>query len=185
MPEGGFRDRYARSGPEGYYRAHGDDYTNPHEPAVAAAVGHAVNSWAIDFSRTLDLGAGGGEATRALLELVPSAQVEGLDPFTFRLYERRTGRPCLPAAFEQIVQGTHTLSDYSCILASCSLHLPEDSWLAPLCLALAASAPDLLVITPLTRPDIRPEWGWGLADATTCTAGGRTVRLRWYRRAVR
>ena len=184
MPERGFRDHYARAGPEGYYRAHADDYSNPHEPAVAAAVEHAVKSWAIDFSRTLDLGAGGGEATLALVRFLPEVHVEGLDPFTYRLYEQRTQRRCLAVSFENIAQGVHILSAYSCILASCSLHLPEDSWLAPLCLALAVSAPDLVLITPLTRPDIRKEWGWQLADATTCTSDERTVRVRWYRRTI-
>src|SRR4051794_19594366 len=83
MNSSGFRDLYGPGGPEGYYRDHADDYRNPHEPAVIRAVAHAVEQWSlasgrqagIDFSRFLDLAAGGGELTLALLRLVPSARV--------------------------------------------------------------------------------------------------------------
>jgi hypothetical protein len=186
MPGPGFRDLYGPAGPEGYYREHGDDYQNPHEAAVAAAVALAVARWRppIDFARVLDLAAGGGEATVALARLVPDAAIDGIDPFTARLYERRTGRPCSAASFEQIAQGAYWLSEYSVILSSCALHLAGESWLPPLCLALAAAARDLLVITPLTRPAIREEWGWRLAGAAACEADGRSVRLRWYRSAL-
>jgi hypothetical protein len=184
--ESGFRGLYGPAGPGGYYREHGDDYTNPHEPAVAAALAHAVARWArrpdgLDFSRVLDLAAGGGEATLALARLVPACVIDGLDPYTHRLYQRRTGRPCLPVSFEEIARGDHPLAGYSCVVSSCALHLAEDSWLPPLCLALAAAARDLLVITPLTRPEVRQEWGWRLMEATSCAREERSVRLRWYR----
>lgn len=184
MDGAGFRHLYGPAGPEGYYRKHGDDYCNPHEAAVAAAVVFAVEQWGarIDFSRVLDLAAGGGEVTLALSPLLPEARIDGIDPFTGQLYERRTGRPCLSVTFEQIAQGAYFLSDYSCIISSCALHLVADSWLPAVCLALARAAADLLVITPLTRPEIRPGWGWQLVEATVCEADDRTVRLRWYRR---
>jgi hypothetical protein len=183
MSDAGFRRLYGPAGPGGYYRDHGDDYRNPHQAAVAAAVAFAVARWRppLDFSRVLDLAAGGGEATLALAALAPDAAIDAIDPYTHRLYERRTGRPCAAATFEQIAQGAYLLSEYSCILASCALHLAGDSWLPTLCLALAAAAPDLLVITPLTRPEIREAWGWRLAEETVCAADGRDVRLRWYR----
>jgi hypothetical protein len=189
MAEPGFRDRYGPAGPAGYYREHGDDYANPHEPAVAEALAHAVAHWSsapagIDFGRVLDLAAGGGEATLVLAGLFPAATIDGIDPYTWGLYERRTGRPCLPVSFEEIARGDHTPAGYSCVVCSCALHLVEDSWLPPLCLALAAAARDLLVVTPLTRPEVRPEWGWRLVEATVCTAEERSVRLRWYRSAL-
>jgi hypothetical protein len=184
MSDAGFRHLYGPAGPDGYYRDHGDDYRNPHEAAVAAAVAFAVREWGdlLDLSRVLDLAAGGGEATLALAALVPGSEIDGLDPYTHRLYERRTGRPCAAASFEQIAQGAYVLSEYSCIVASCALHLAGDSWLPGLCLALAAAAPDLLVVTPLTRPAIREAWGWRLVEEAVCAADGRDVRLRWYRR---
>jgi hypothetical protein len=183
MSDHGFRYLYGPGGPDGYYRDNGDDYRNPHEPAVSAAVAFAASQWGdqLDFSRVLDLAAGGGEATLALAAFVPGAIIDGIDPYTHRLYERRAGRPCAAATFEQIALGAHPLSEYSCILASCALHLVADSWLPTLCLALAASSPDLLVITPLTRPEIREAWGWRLVEQAVCAAEGRDVRLRWYR----
>src|SRR5690606_10386253 len=109
----GFRDLYGPGGPEGYYRQHGDDYRNPHEPAVVAALDLAATTWSaaalgpdgIDFGRTLDLAAGSGEATLALLRHFPDMDVEAIDPFTDRLYRHRTGRPCLAASFEDIATG--------------------------------------------------------------------------------
>lgn len=184
MAEIGFRHRYQQQGPTEYYRRHGEEYRNPHEAAVRQGVEHAVRVWGVDCTRALDLAAGGGEVTLALQALLPGGQVEGIDPYTAKLYERRTGRPCQEVSFEAIAQYNHVLSTYSCILASCALHLVEDSWLAPLCLALASAAPHLIVITPLTRPDIRPEWGWRLVEATSLEAEGRSVRLRWYRSSL-
>jgi hypothetical protein len=189
MTTSGFRDLYRPAGPEGYYRQHGDVYRNPHEPAVAVAIAHAVEHWSltsdrpdgIDFARVLDLAAGGGEATLALLHLIPAAQVDASDPYTSALYQRRTGLPCACHSFEQIATGEVVLAGYSCILSSCALHLASESWLPPLCLALATAGRDLLVITPLTRPEIRAAWGWRLVEATGCAAEGRSVRLRWYR----
>lgn len=188
MSEPGFRHRYAGDGPDGYYRAHGDDYRNPHQPAVVAAIEYAVTHWSAEarpdgvrFARVLDLAAGGGEATLALRRLVPEAEMEACDPYTAALYQRRTGRPCQTWSFEAIATGEVQVADYSCIVASCALHLAGESWLPPLCLALARAARDLLVITPLTRPEVRRAWGWRLVEATVCTADERSVRLRWYR----
>jgi hypothetical protein len=190
MSDVGFRHHYARAGPGGYYREHADDYRNPHEPAVVAAIAHAVANWSsqtdgLDFSHVLDLAAGSGEVTMALAQRIPAAQIEGIDPFTGQLYEQRTGRRCLPISFEAIAQGDEGLGPCSCIIVSCALHLVEDSWLPSLCLRLATTARDLVVITPLTRPEIRADWGWRLVEATSCEAEGRDVRLRWYRSTLR
>lgn len=187
MGEPGFRDRYAGAGPGGYYRAHADDYRNPHEPAVRAALEHAVVHWSrgrddgVRFRRVLDLAAGGGEATLALRRLVPTAEIAACDPYTAPLCRRRTGGECQEWSFEAIATGAVQLPDYSCIVASCALHLAGESWLPPLCLALARAADDLLVLTPLTRPEVRAEWGWRLVESAVCTAEGRSLRLRWYR----
>ncbi len=179
----GFRDLYSRSGPTAYYLQHGDQYQNPHEPAVAAAVRYAAIHWSfkIDFSHVLDLAAGSGEVTVALNDLLPEARIEGIDPYTHRLYQQRTGRPCLAVTFEQLAKGEHELSTYRCIIVSCALHLVAASWLPSLCLRLSAAAPDLLVLTPITRPEIRPSWGWVLQSECLIEAEARSLRLRWYR----
>lgn len=188
MSSGGFRKRY-ENGPGDYYRAHADEYANPHEPAVGACIRHVVAAWSreartggIDLGHPLDLAAGGGEVTLALLRERPGCAVEGADPFTHELYRRRTGRPCWAVSFEQIATGEVEPGPYTCIVVSCALHLAAPSWLPGLCIALARAAADLVVLTPMTRPRLRPEWGWDLVEATSCEASGRSLRLRWYRR---
>lgn len=183
-----FRDHYASDGPAGYYQRHAADYRNPHQPAVQVAIAHALTHWStptrpdgIDFSEVFDLAAGGGEATLALWQLRPEVRVQACDPYTAQLYERQTGLPCASISFEDLATGRAVLPASRCIVCSCALHLAGESWLPGLCLALAQCARDLLVITPLTRPEIRPEWGWQAMQAVTCTAQGRSVRLRWYR----
>src|SRR3954469_24032328 len=117
----GFRHHYGPAGPAGYYRDHGDDSATPHEPPVRASVAFAVRQWrGIDFSRVLDLAAGGGEATLALAALVPHAEIDGIGPYTHRLYERRTQRPCAAITFEEIAKESQLLSRYSCIVCSCA-----------------------------------------------------------------
>ena len=188
MPTGGFRKLYGPDGPGGYYREHGDDYANPHEPAVAACLARVVGEWSrevrpdgIDLSHVLDLAAGGGEATLALLRERPECVMDAIDPFTHDLYLERTGRPCRAVSFEQIARAEVELRAYTCIVASCALHLAPDSWLPGLCMTLARATRDLVVLTPMTRPRIREEWGWRLIEATSCEAEGRSLRLRWYR----
>jgi hypothetical protein len=192
MSDATLHDLYDEHGPEMYYRLQGNLYRNPHEAAVARAVAHAVTSWSspgrpdgIDFSRVLDLAAGGGEVSRALLREAPTVCLEAIDPYTPRLYEERTGRPCRAVSFEDIVLGRYVLPAYSCIVCSCALHLPERSWLPGLCWALASSARDLLVITPITRPEIDAAWGLELVESVSCSAEERSVRLRWYRSRCR
>jgi hypothetical protein len=189
MSDATLHELYEQHGPEMYYRLQGDLYRNPHEPAVAGAIAHAVAAWAspsrpegIDFSHVLDLAAGGGEVSRALLREVPTVCLDAIDPYTHRLYEQRTGRPCRAVSFEDIVLGRYVLPGYSCIVCSCALHLLERSWLPGLCWALASSARDLLVITPITRPEIDPTWGLVLVESVSYSAEERSVRLRWYRR---
>jgi hypothetical protein len=181
-PNPGFRQHY-QDGPELWYRAHGEEYRNPHEVAVRAAIDFAIVHWPeIDFSRSVDLAAGSGEATLAIAHHFPKAEIEGHDPFTAAAYRERTGKPCQPTTFEQLALGEVVLTECSCIVVSCALHLAGDSWLPSLCLALAQSAPELLVITPVTRPSIRAEWGWSLRGEQAVLCEGKNVRLRWYRR---
>ena len=148
MSSGGFRKLYGEAGPGGYYAAHADDYANPHEPAVAACLAHLLRHWArphqvegIDLGHVLDLAAGGGEATLALRRESPASAIDATDPFTHELYARRTGLPCRTVSFEQLARGEAELGPYTCIIASCALHLAADSYLPGLCLALARLRP--------------------------------------------
>ena len=63
-------------------------------------------------------------------------------------------------------------------MCSYGLHLCERSWLPGLCVALAAAAGRLIVITPHKRPVIDPAWGWTLVDEHRDPAW--RVRMRSY-----
>jgi hypothetical protein len=103
------RDEYADQGVDAYYRTHANVYENPHYPYIKALL--TQNQHRIDYSKALDLSAGGGEVTEILRGLLNLNQEEaqqrfiGTDPFTFKLYEKNTGCPCLPLSFDDIVKG--------------------------------------------------------------------------------
>ena len=69
MPNAALRHLYERHGVEGYYAQFGDQYRNPHEQRVRAALHAAVAAWQPDLTRVLDLACGSGEATLALREV--------------------------------------------------------------------------------------------------------------------
>jgi hypothetical protein len=103
------RDEYADQGVDAYYRTHANVYENPHYPYIKALL--TQNQHRIDYSKVMDLSAGGGEVTEILRGLLNLNQEEtlhrfiGTDPFTFKLYEKNTSCPCLPLSFEDIVKG--------------------------------------------------------------------------------
>jgi SAM-dependent methyltransferase len=153
---------YRREGPEAFYRRHGADYRNPHEHIVRAVLERALESWKPDLSAVLDLACGSGEATLVLRE--HGAEVEGADPYTGEAYLARTGSKALALSFESVEWGALTGRKFSLVVCSFALHLAEPSRLPVLCYALGRLTTMLIVITPLKRPLIRPEWGWTLSD---------------------
>jgi SAM-dependent methyltransferase len=177
--EDAVRAAYARVGPEQFYRQHGADYRNPHEPIVLPVLDRAVESWHPDLSAVLDLACGSGEATLALR--AHGASVEGADPFTGAAYLARTGDEALPLSFEAIAQGALAGRRYSLIVCSFALHLAERSRLPLLCYTLSGLAPALIVLTPHKRPHIEPAWGWAQIDE----ALHERVRARLYASANR
>src|SRR5687768_12936925 len=109
------RNEYQSHGVRGYYEQHGFEYRNPHEAAVARALGVAVRGWSLDLSRVLDLACGSGEATLALRAL-GAVTVDGLDPYTGQAYAARTGQPAEPLSFEAVAAGALTGRSYSLIV---------------------------------------------------------------------
>jgi len=166
---------YEREGPEAFYRLHGADYRNPHEHIVREVLLRAVETWKPDLSAVLDLACGSGEVTLALREL--GATVEGADPYTGAAYLARTGSQALPLSFENVEWGALAGHKYSLIACSFALHLAVESRLPVLCYALSRLAPELLVITPLKRPQIKPAWSWNLTGEIL----HERVRARLYR----
>ena len=172
------RHEYESHGVDGFYREHGRDYCNPHEPQVRRALEAAVGDWALDLARVLDLAAGSGEVTLALRNLGATV-IDAIDPFTFEAYEQRTGLPAGRETFEQIAGGALASRTYSLIVCSYALHLLEESRLPRLCWQLSRISPALLILTPHKRPTLRAAWGWKLKHETVLDR----VRTRLYQSA--
>lgn len=143
-----------------HYSAYGPSYQNPHEPVLAACVKRACATWPLDLSNVLDLAAGSGELTRALLAVDQKATILGADPFTCEAYRRHTSPTCEQMSFEEIAAGSLRGRSFSLIGCSFAMHLCPISLLPQLCLELAQCSPALLIFTPHKRPVIKETWGW-------------------------
>jgi SAM-dependent methyltransferase len=170
------RPAYDRLGPDAYYAAHGHDYANPHEPIVRRLLTEWYESRRppVD-ARILDLACGSGEVTCFFLEC-GHRQVTGADPFTAEAYRRRTGLDALPLDFVSIAQGALADRRYDFVICSFALHLAESGLAPQVCVRLAEIAPELIVLTPHKRPEIKPTWGWRLVHESILDR----VRLRQY-----
>jgi SAM-dependent methyltransferase len=171
------RAAYERYGVEGFYQRFGASYRNPHEHAIRATLRVAVARWRLPLDSVLDLACGSGEITLALREL-GCATIDGVDPYTHQAYAERTGQPAEPITFEQIAAGALAGRSYSLIVCSFALHLVALSRLPALATQLSVIGPNLLVLTPHKRPQLRPEWGWRCAEELLV----ERVRARHYQR---
>ncbi len=173
------RHLYEEHGAESYYREHADGYANPHFPQIEALI--SANLQRLDCSGgVLDFSAGGGEVTLALHKNGVE-NITGCDPFTFDLYKKNTGRPCLHHSFKDVIKGAAP-GHYSLIISSFALHLCPASDLFPLVWNLLQAAPLLVVITPHKRPELEKLPGIELVwEDDTCTERGKKVRLKAYR----
>ncbi len=162
-PPPSVRSGYVDLGVDGYYRIHAADYRNPHEPAIGSCLAALVQRRIPDLSLALDLACGSGEVTLALRAL-GAARVGGMDPFTGLAYATRTVQEAEAISFEMIADGALAGRRWSLIVCSFALHLLPASRLAGTLTQLALCAPELWVITPHKRPDIRAAWGWRLVD---------------------
>ena len=185
---GGFtslRGAYDALGADGYYEAHGAEYTNPHEPTITTALPMALEQWReLIFAdgplrRGLDLGCGSGEATAAFerWEGAAGCDVTAADPYTYAAFERRMGRPAERWTFADVAAGVlDERQPFDICLSSFALHLIEPSYLFTTLAALARSARLLVVLTPHKRPVIEPSTGWRSAGEVV----HERVRVRLY-----
>lgn len=175
------RHLYEEHGAEAYYREHADGYANPHFPQIEALI--SANLQRLDTSGgVLDFSAGGGEVTLSL-QKNNVENITGCDPFTFDLFEKNTGRPCLRFSFKDVIKGA-PLGRYSLIVSSFALHLCPASDLFLLAWNLLQAAPLLVVITPHKRPELEKLPGIELVwEDDACTERGKKVRLKVYRLA--
>lgn len=188
------RANYA-GGVDKYYSEHAStSYRNPHYPGIVKTLSTFLDVYAkvsssatpsdqeIPTLQVLDMAAGSGEATEAilnwgkrrLLKKIPSSplsfKIVATDPFTGPAYKDRTGRECLALSFADIANGL--LPDqpeiYDIVICSFALHLlTESSQLWALLNALATRAKYLVVLAPHKKPSIKPEWGWLRIDPWT------------------
>ncbi|MBG85620.1 MAG: hypothetical protein CMO80_01815 [Verrucomicrobiales bacterium] len=173
----GIRGEYETHGVAGFYKQHGDDYSNPHEGVLAELLRSSLNEWSIQPCRSLDLACGSGEVT-VVLEQLGFTEIVGADPYTYEAYRRRTGRNPLKLSFEEIQAGGLEQDRFELIVCSFALHLADESRLPPLLYQLAQMAPTLIVLTPHKRPEILEAWHWRMVDEQM----HERVRARLYKR---
>ena len=171
------RHWYEELGAEGYYRAKGDEYANPHVEQIHQLI--QQNESRIDYTQLLDLSCGGGEVSEAVLNL-GYKNVLGCDPYTHELYRQRLQHPCLEWGFDDLLRGA-LQGQFSTIIASFALHLCPEEQLFPLTYALFQNSPQLVVISPHKRPALEPLEGVQLQfEDFTLTERGKKVRLKAY-----
>jgi hypothetical protein len=152
------RDQYKKFGVKNFYSFHGGEYKNPHEPAIRKSILYIYQNWDLNFSKVLDLACGKGEVTK-ILEDIGVKDIDAVDPYLNKEYEKETGRNCMEMSFDDIMKGT-LKNSYSLIICSYALHLLETDKLATFLYSLGDSADDLVIVGPHKRPYIKETWGW-------------------------
>ena len=170
------RNQYQKYGVKSYYQMFGNTYYNPHEPSIKKGIEIINREWNLDFSNVLDLAAGNGEVTEALKD-IGIMNVSGIDPYTFEIYEKRTGKSCEKFSFNDISGGVLDGRRYSIIFCSYALHLAEKSKLPFLIWRLASISPNLIILSPHKNPVIQEDWGVTLQDEKMVNR----TRIRWYK----
>jgi len=175
------RPLYDEHGAEGYYRAYADTYENPHFPEIKALLERNFEQF--DTSEVLDFAAGGGEVAQVLQGL-GVRNITGCDPFTFALFEKNTGLPCLHLSFMDVIKNGLP-AKYSLIISSFALHLCPAGDLFSLTWQLLEAAPLLVLLTPHKRPELEHLQGIELAwEDSVVTERGKKVRMKAYQRSI-
>ena len=164
--EPSIRAHYEKKGVKGYYGS--EEYKNPHEARVRDVVRYTTLHWDLLDSNSklpvLDLSAGSGEVTAALIDFPCSFQgrINAVDPYTYRTYNKRFKGvlQCENVGFEEILCGALEEKQYQLIVCSYALHLASMNQLPGVAMALSRISPKLLIITPHKRPILHLSWGW-------------------------
>ena len=173
------REGYQGYGIQGFYEHFGDEYRNPHEFAIRNILQLAIKKWNLNLRKVLDLACGSGEVTLTLRNL-GYTDIDGIDPYTYKAYLRRTGKKAELYTFEQIASGILTGRKYSLIICSFALHLLEVSRLPLLVYQLGLIADSMIIITPHKRPYLKKGWGWVCLDEIVVDG----VRARFYKHTL-
>jgi SAM-dependent methyltransferase len=186
------REEYADQGVEAFYRTHANVYENPHFPYIKSLLEKNKNR--LDYSTVLDFCGGGGEVALILQDL-GYENTTGCDPFTYKLFEKNTGKKCWRFSFEDVVKRKLTAKyppspkeslltvrkPFSAIICSFGMHLCPEKMLQPLVFQLFTLSETLVIITPHKRPVLEEIEGVQLAfDDFTLTERGKKVFLKSY-----
>ncbi len=169
------RKGYEEYSVKGFYEKFGDNYRNPQELAVRQVIQLAVNKWDLNFTKVLDLACGSGEVT-CLLQSLGFFEIDGIDPYTYNAYLKRTGNQAEIYTFEDIESGVLLNRHYSLIICSFALHLVTESRLPLVVYQLSLIADLMIILTPHKRPELKSAWGWTLLDEISFNR----VRARLY-----
>lgn len=148
----GFGQEYTKNGVEGFYQTIGSKYNNPHAQDIKTL----IQNLAIQNHRYLDLGAGDGIVTQALIESGVN-DIIGCEPFLKDLYQINTNKPCFEFSFEDISKGL-LKSQYDTIICSYAMHLVPASYLPNLLFNLSLITSHLVILSPHKRPEINLYW---------------------------
>lgn len=159
--EDSIRDKYQKFGVKNFYQFHGGEYKNPHEEAIKKSLKYIYEFWKLDFSEVLDLACGKGEVTKSLEELGVK-NIDAVDGFLSKEYEKEIKKPCHSMTFDDIAKGSLKGHNYSLIICSYALHLLDYSKLPHFLWSMSEITDDLLIIDPHKRPYIKETWGWAL-----------------------
>jgi hypothetical protein len=172
------RPLYDQYGADGYYRVFSDSYENPHFPQISALLKRNLHR--MDTSgEMLDFSAGGGEVTRVLQE-AGLCGITGCDPYTYELYHRNTGLPCLALSFKDVIR-VGLPGTYSVIISSFALHLCPEKDLFSLVWKFFQASPLLVVLTPHKRPELEQLTGVSLLwQDVVENDRGKKVRIKAY-----
>ena len=111
----------------------------------------------------MDLSCGSGEVTAALVAAgVSIDRIDACDPYTGDAYVRRIGRLAEKWSFEDFARGDLRHRRWSVVLCSFAMHLCAPEHLPRLCVMLARSTDNLIVLTPHKHPTLEPAWGFRL-----------------------
>jgi SAM-dependent methyltransferase len=171
------REGYDTLGVHKYYLANANDYSNPHFEQIKQLI--EQNHTKFSLNSVLDLGSGSGEVT-LILQSLGYKNIEGLDPYTFKLYTKNTGFACSKLSFEDLVKGKLKKS-YDCIISSFAMHLCDEVILGGLTFQLFQLTQHLIIITPHKRPVLENFNNIQLIHSDfALTPKGKKVHLKHY-----
>lgn len=151
------RESYQEQGVQSFYSQYGNNYSNPHENTIHKHLKNLIQKEHISGNNSvLDLCCGSGEVTRFLIGQGIN-NIEGIDPFTSKIYKNRTKKNCFELNFSEIAQG-EMQKKYDIIICSFAMHLCDTSLLPSLLFRLALNSKKLIIISPHKKPDINFYW---------------------------